>query len=237
MKRTLTLLWMVAGMTCCRFAAAGTIYGPSGLIFNPSAYVPSNKAVSLGTTTFTVTPPGAARRWLSSTLDAGVGGRGEVGLTYLHRSGGGLNSGFGGFAKYQLQKESVGKPAVAVGVDLIGGDLKTTQAYLVGSKRLTAEGNAHPFTLTLGVIGVRDRDGVRRDDADFFGGFDVRISQSLSLVTEWRSRTDGYRTHNSGVMLMYGSKKFGLAVGYVNNGSSTSHRFFIGAGYNVSTLD
>jgi len=90
--------------------------------------------------------------------------------------------------------------------------------------------------LTLGVLYARDRDGVRRNDADLFGGFDIR-AERLDLIAEWHSRTRGNRKDSSGAMLMYGTKSFGIVVGLVNNGGSDRHRFFIGAGYNVSTVD
>jgi hypothetical protein len=210
---------------------AATIYGPSGLILNPSANVPPPDTASIGITTFTIERPGIERRWVSSTADFGVGGRGEAGLTFLRRSGGEGDYGLGGFAKYQLLKENTNRPAVAVGIDLIGGELKTSQAYVVTTKQF------RPVALTLGAIYAHDRDGLRRNDADVLAGFDAKIAPRLNLVGEWRSRTEGNRTSSRGLMLAYGLKKYGIAVGFVNNGSSTRHRFFIGVGYNVSTVD
>lgn len=238
MKKTLATLWVIVVVgCCCHSATAATIYGASGLILTPSAYVPPDRAVGFGVSTFTVKPPTIERRWLSSTVDFGVGGRSELGLTYLRRTGGSTETGFGGFAKYQLQKETPDRPALSIGVDLIGGDVKTSQVYLVGTKRISPEQAKNPFTLTLGAIYAKDRDGIRRDDTDIFGGFDVKLSRHLSLITEFRSRTKGDAHNGSGVMVMYGAKRYGIGIGFVNNGRSDSHRFFIGAGYNVSTLD
>ncbi|MBI3920005.1 MAG: hypothetical protein HY318_01205 [Armatimonadetes bacterium] len=238
MKRLLHFAWLAfVAFIVCRTASAGTVYGPSGLILNPSAYVPDAGSASIGASTFTVDLPGADKRWMSSTIDFGVGGKAEAGLTYLRRSGGGSQSGFGGFGKYQFQHESASGPAIAVGIDFIGGSLKTTQGYLTATKRLSPADALNPFTLTAGVIHVQDRDGITRHDDDVFGGFNLGIAPRLNLVTEWRSRTAGNPKNGSGAMLMYGGGKYGLAVGFVNNGASQSHEFFIGAGFNVSTLD
>jgi hypothetical protein len=238
MKKTLAMLWVIVVVGCCyRFATAATIYGASGLILTPSAYVPPDRAVGFGLSTFTVKPPTIERRWLSSTVDFGVGGRSELGLTYLRRTGGTTETGFGGFAKYQLQQETSDRPALSIGVDLIGGDVKTSQVYLVGTKRVSSADAKNPLTLTLGAVYAKDRDGIRRHDTDLFGGFDVKLAPHLNLIGEFRSRTKGDSHHGSGVMVMYGAKRYGIGIGFVNNGRSESHRFFIGVGYNVSTLD
>ncbi|MCS6862986.1 MAG: hypothetical protein NZT92_22000 [Abditibacteriales bacterium] len=154
MKRTLAMSWVMVVVGCCwRFATAATIYGASGLILTPSAYVPPDRAVGFGVSTFTAKPPTIKRRWLSSTVDFGVGGRSEWGLTYLRRTGGTTETGLGGFAKYQLQKETPNRPALSIGVDLIGGDVKTSRFYL---DRL------FPLVIAKDLQDERGRDGSRR---------------------------------------------------------------------------
>ena len=208
MKRRLDFVWLtVMASIVCRTASARTLYGPSGLIMNPSAYVPDAGSASIGASTFTVDLPGADKRWVSSTIDFGVGGKGEAGLTYLRRTGGGSQSGFGGFGKYQFQHESATSPAIAVGIDYIGGNLKTSQGYLTATKRLSPADALHPFTLTAGVIHVQDRDGIARNDNDVFGGFNLGIAPRLNLVTEWRSRTAGNPKNGSGANLLFGGGK------------------------------
>jgi len=44
-----------------------------------------------------------------------------------------------------LLREAVDAPAIAIGVDLIGGDLKTSRAYLAVTKRLRAEEEGIPL--------------------------------------------------------------------------------------------
>ncbi len=219
---------------------AATIYGPSGLILNPSAHVPPEGAAGFGISTFTVEnggTPGDNSRWLSSTLDFGLGGKGEVGLTYLRVSDGSTRNGLGGFAKYQFLQESPKRPAVAVGLDLIRNDLTTTQYYVVATKRLSPPESHNPFTLTGGVMQVEDRDGRSVSDMDAFGGFDIRLAPHVGFVAEWRDRTEGNLKDSSGAMLTYAGKKYGIGAGLLNNGNSESHQFFIGVGFNVSTLD
>lgn len=244
MKRHVGLLWIIGAIawSCNHSATAGTVYGPSGLILNPSAYVPPDESFGLGVSTFKIGrgepgPGGGDPRWVSSTLDFGVGGKGEVGLTYLHASAGGSGDGIGGFAKYQFHQEDANTPAMAVGLDFIGGDLETRQAYVAASKRLSPPEAKNPFTLTAGVIRVDARDGIPTNDTDFFGGFDLKLTRRMGLVAEWRSRTEGHPKSGSGAMLTYAGQRYGIGVGAINNGLSDNHQFFIGVGFNVSTLD
>ncbi|MGH8103067.1 MAG: hypothetical protein ACREJQ_00930 [bacterium] len=230
-------LTVLIALTLGRNAEAVTIYGPSGLILNPSAYVPPANAFGFGVTTFTTKKAGAEKTWISGAADLGLGGRAEIGATFLQRTNSKTDSGFGGFAKYQFLKETPGTPAVSAGVDLIGGDLKTQQAYVVATKGLTTPLKFPSAALTAGVIYSWDRDGKTRDDADTMAGLAFGITPSLNLIGEWRSKTKGNIHDSSGVAVMYGGRNYSIAVGALNNGASDDLRFFVGAGFNVSTVD
>lgn len=236
--KTIKLTTLLFATCISSFASAATVYGPSGLILYPSAYVAPTKATGIGISTFAVKPAaGGTQQWMSTSGAVGLVGRAEVGVTYLRRSGGGTLNSFGGFGKYKLFGETVATPAVSIGADIIGGDLRTQQVYLVASKQVLPSATQHPLTLTAGGYFVDYRDGVKRSGQDIFGGAEFKLSKSLSLAGEWRSRTKFNLKDSSGAMLMWHAKRYGLGAGLVNNGNSRSHQFFIGAGFSVGSLD
>lgn len=232
-------LFFLAMFACMgSVAPAQSLYGSTGLIFSPTADVTPNGSVQVGLSTFSIRRAGVTRDWISSGVGLGLADKLEVGGVFLHRSGAGsTRSGAGIFGKYQLVSETLTTPGVAVGADLIGGNTRTTQYYLAITKGFTEPASGRTLKLSGGVIAVVDRDGTQRDGGDMFVGASYTITDKLSAVAEWRSKTRKNPHDASGIVLMYGERNFQLAVGLVNNGSSDSHRFFIGAGFNLTTVD
>jgi hypothetical protein len=231
--------FLFVAFACMALSASGqSLYGSTGLIFSPTADVAPSNSVQIGLSTFSIRRGGITRDWVSGGAGIGLMGKLEVGGVFLHRSGGGsTRTGGGVFGKYQLISETLVTPSVAVGVDLIGGDTRTTQYYLALTKSVTEPALGSTLKVSAGVIGVVDRDGTRRDGADLFAGASYAFTDRLSVVAEWRSKTRKNPHDASGIVLMYGAKNYKLAIGLVNNGSSDTHRFFIGAGYNITTVD
>lgn len=243
MRTVLVTAGFVAVMLLAPGAPAeATVYGAQGLMTVPSALVPRDGVVSVGATGFAATnrrPSGAETHWtwFAATADVGVGGRGETGVTYLHRKGGKIRDGLGLFGKVEALTETERRPAVSIGADAIHGKLRTTQAYVVATKVFNPRRAAGSTTASLGGIYAWDRDGEKVDDADFYCGLSVGLSDRVSAVAEWRQRTAGFPKAGSGVMLQYGVARYAIGVGLLNSGNSDKHGFFIGAGFNIPTLD
>lgn len=235
--RFLSLLF--AAFACAISIATGqSLYGSTGLIFSPTAEMTPNGSVQVGLSTFSIRRGGVTRDWISGGAGIGLANKLEVGGVFLHRSGGGsTRSGGGIFGKYQLVSETLITPGVAVGADLIGGDTRTTQYYLAITKGFTEPASGRTLKVSGGVIAVVDRDGTQRDGGDVFVGASYPMTGKLLAVAEWRSKTRKNPHHASGIVLMYGEKNYKLAVGLVNNGSSDRHRLFVGAGFNLTTVD
>lgn len=223
--------------------AGATVYGAQGLISVPSALVPPARTAGFGATTFDATHEDASGgehdwQWTAASLDAGIAGRAELGAIYLRRTGWGDDpDGVGGFGKAQLVVESERVPAISLGADAVSGDLETSQLYVVGTKRFLAARTTGSITATAGGIYAWKRDGHDTDDADVYCGLQLGLAPHLSLVGEWRERTDGFPEDGIGGMLMLGAARYAIGVGVLNTGNSSKPGFFIGAGFNVSTFD
>lgn len=235
--RFLSLL--LAAFACAISIAPGqSLYGSTGLIFSPTADVTPNGSTQVGLSTFSIRRGGVTRDWFSGGIAVGLMNKLEVGGVFLNRSGAGSNrTGAGVFGKYQLVSETLVTPGVAVGADLIGGNTRTTQYYLAITKGFTEPASGRTLKVSGGVIAVVDRDGTQRDGGDLFLGASFPITGKLLAVAEWRSKTRKNPRDASGIVLMYGEKNYKLAVGLVNNGSSDTHRLFVGAGFNLTTVD
>ncbi|MEW6752453.1 MAG: hypothetical protein AB1505_15925 [Candidatus Latescibacterota bacterium] len=231
--RALTLV-----LAACTSGRAGTLYGPSGLILNPTAEVAQPLSVSVGASTFEGERPTRHLRWASVTAAFGLGHGAEVGATYLRLSGTRDGDGGGVFAKYQIVPASLLTPAVAVGGGLIGGQqVRTRDAYLVATKAVRPLGGLGPLRLSGGAAYSWYRDGSRRRDWDAMAGLSLPLAGGLSLAGEWRSRTKGHPEDQSGAMLIYSGRGYGIGAGVLHNGWGDAHESFIGVGFNVSTLD
>lgn len=219
-------------------ASGQSLYGSTGLVFSPTADVTPYRSVQVGLSTFDIKRGNITRHWWSGGVAVGLAERLEVGGVFLHQTGTGrTRSSAGGFAKYQLQSETLMTPSLAVGADMIGGDIRTSQYYLVATKGIAEPVSGRAVKLTGGIMHVRDRDGTRRDSADAFAGLSYPISDQLTLVGEWRSKTKNNRRDSTGIVLMYGQANYKVAIGWVNSGTSDRHRLFIGAGFNLSSVD
>jgi hypothetical protein len=170
-----------------------TIYGPSGLVLNPTADV-----APVGMTEGSVmwfnqdnTPNGGMDvDWLTLNAVGGTKRNTEFSIGYarLDVAGGADNDGLTAGLKVQVAQESERLPAIAAGFSFFdAGQLyERTAVYLCASKDLAQrqEGN----------IGLRGTAGIRWADADYgldsdsdivpFVGVEALIAPKLSLVVE-----------------------------------------------------
>jgi hypothetical protein len=228
-------------------ARGGGVYGPSGLFLHPTGYLPPDRRPTWGATYFTqtrATPTGETTvDWVPVFVDQRLGERVEGGLVYLHQRAlsQSLES-YGGFAKYQLSAEQPRRPALAVAVDYMSGDLRTASAYLVASKQFgTGE---RPIRAHVGYVVTRRSDlqgpagRFHETDNAPFAGIELFLTPELRLVGEIEAKMEFYTEAPMSIGLMWSpSPNVGLGIGWLNTGRSTESRFFIGVGYKIKSLD
>jgi hypothetical protein len=234
-------VWTI-GVAILIFAGSGSaqsIYGPGGLLLNPTADLPP---VGQLTPAVLVLPQesdaiGGWRTWTSVILDYGLAERWEVGAIYLDASGfpEGRDGSIGAFGKYQILPGSQRSPAVAVGAGfLTGGDLNGQTLFLAARQELSRPGSAHPLRLHAGVFYADELNGTERDDLVPYVGLEYGLSRTMRLFGEWRSemRGDIEPVAAVGVLLRPGDR-YHVALALANNGRSDGLRFSIGVGYTI----
>lgn len=232
----------------CGFAAtaapAQSIYGPGGLLLNPTALVPPADHL---TPAVLVLPQqlsgGGHQAWTSYDLDYGATRNLEVGATYLTRqTGGGSGGSAGGYFKYQLLHEARSGFALAVGANYLGGGNSDAQTDFVAlEKSLTPSASAHPVHLHLGATYFEKLDGVTHRRAEPFAGLDFRLVRKVTLFGEARAalpavngNTDGSFPARAFGLIWQPGRDYKVVLGFANNGwnQGTPH-FGIGVGYSI----
>jgi hypothetical protein len=219
-----------------------SIYGPGGLLLNPTADVPLPGRL---TPSVLVIPQdssrlGGLRTTTSVAVDYGLAPRWEVGAIYLTISGAGAagrSPSFGGFAKYQLLPGSERTPAVAIGGSVLtGGDVNAQTAFLAVRQNLTRPGSAHPLRLHAGAFYANELVGVNRDKIVPYVGLEYAASRTVSVFGEWRSELphDLKSAYAVGV-LVKPTENYRILLGFANNGLSQSARFSFGVGFTINT--
>jgi hypothetical protein len=239
---------ILAGLLLAPNAAyCGGVYGPSGLFLHPTGYLPPDRRPTWGVTYFTQTRETATGKltidWVPVFVDQRLSDRFEGGLVFLHQraSSQSLES-YGGFAKYQLASEEDRRPALAVAVDYLSGDLRTASAYVVASKQFGA--GDRPIRTHVGYAVTRrsDLQGPtgrfhETDDAPY-AGLEIFLTPKLRLVGEIEAKMEFYTEAPMSIGLMWSpSRNVGLGIGWLNTGRSSESRFFIGVGYKIKSVD
>jgi hypothetical protein len=223
-------------------ASGQSIYGPGGLLLNPTADVPRQGRL---TPSVLVIPQdssrlGGLRTTTSAALDYGPAPRWEVGAIYLTISGAGAagrSPSYGGFAKYQILPGSERTPAVAVGGSVLtGGNVNAQTAFLAVRQNLTRPGSAHPLRLHLGAFYANELVGVDRDKIVPYAGLEFAATRTVSAFAEWRSKLprDLKSAYAVGVVLKP-TESYRILLAYANNGLSQSPKFSIGVGFTINT--
>jgi hypothetical protein len=244
----LSLAILLIGLLLAPDAArGGGIYGPSGLFLHPTGYLLPGRRPLWGVTYFTQRGAiGAGREtvtWVPVFVDQRLGKRWEGGLVFLHqRASGQDRTSYGGFAKYQLGAEQRRRPAIALAVDDLSGDLRSASGYLIASKQLVPGPRA--IRAHLGYVVTRRDDltgpmgRFHQTDSAPFAGIELFFSPTLELVGEIEARMRFYeRAPMSVGLTWHPSRRIGLGIGWLNTGRSTTPRFFIGIGYKTTSVD
>ncbi len=200
---TIVVTVIVGYIATCRSAFAhSTIFGSTGLIYNPTAQVMPMGRFSLHGSYLREEPSGQSQRGINLSGAVGIAPRLEFsyGLVDAQIRGGGARidtSGGSAGLKYVWREETEISPAVAVGVQHVN-ILKDSTVYVVVSKNLTPKP-------TEG-LGVRGHFGVRLDRIDatrsvtgddesqitFYGGVEVNLSSRVKFMGEANTRHDGF---------------------------------------------
>lgn len=219
-------------------AAAQSLYGPGGLFLHPTASLPPKGRLTPGLLLLPQHNPeaGSTRTWISGSVDYGLTDDFELGATVVKVAGWDRDPSAGGYFKYRLMRESLTRPAVAVGyTHLDGGHVDTRIAFLalrkqfgIGSRRLLV---AH-----LGVQYADIVDGISRNQFQPYAGLELGITSRVSFIVEARPRLEhDFGTPLALTLAYRPSENWRLAITWANNGLSDEPRFGFGAGLTLGS--
>lgn len=230
-------------------AHAQSIYGPGGLLLNPTAdFAPKGNISPAALWIPTKDPGGATRSLYSIGANYAATDKLEVGVSYLKLAPGGSkpDGSFGGFAKYKLATGRGGwSPDIAAGAGfLAGGDLDARTAFLAARFTPLPTETKHPFHLHAGVLYADRLYGGKRDDAALYVGADVALTPQLAAFAEYRQKL-GLESGSGGEpdrhapnaigLIFKPAEDYKLVVAYANNGPSTDNRLAIGVGFTLGS--
>ena len=195
--RTVVVTVVLCFLTFCHRAFAGpTIFGSTGLVYNPTARIAPQGQLNLQASYLRERPPGIEARGLNLSGAVGLASRLELSVGAIDgRIRGTTNldtSGVGGGLKYLLREESGSSPAIAVGVQHVNV-LKMDTAYLVLSKKLNPKENAdwHLGIRFDKMDAARSVTGNDESEITFYAGVDAAISPRLRFLGELNTRHAG----------------------------------------------
>lgn len=222
----LRTLGILAFLSCLCVAQAQTLYGPGGLIINPTAYSNPAGYFEINSSIFNRQVSGSTISLYPISATYAFTGRMEAGALYVGQLTGSRHDDLGGlYIKDAFLSESKGRPAFAlIGTSLTGAGTTSTLT-LMGSKEITPGWHLH-----LGARYV-NYSFDSRADGNLIAGTDFMVAKRLRFIAEADSRLYIYQ---------FGSEAFGLqymgpvvvTVGLVNQ-ASNRYAFFFGVGYPV----
>lgn len=228
--------------------AAQSVYGPGGLLLNPTASFPQKGQITPAILVIpTDRPAGDKRTWVSYSLGYGLSEKWEVAATYLkvNPSGGPTFGGAGSAgasAKYRLLEGKPGeRPDVAIGGGFLsGGDSDASLGYVAARFSPQREETRNRAYLHAGLMYAGELNGYRRNDWAVYGGADVEITPKLTLFGEIRSEMDAETDAASDLhppsaigVVWRPTRGLKLVVAWANNGTSTQHNASVGIGYGI----
>jgi len=185
--------------------AEPTVFGPTGLIVNPTADItPQDHAwIALN---FLDNDDNSL--WTANIVGS-VSEEFEVGVGAVHPDDG--DDGISFFLKWLFMPESENVPGAAAGVtvtDVAGNN--STMYYVVGSKFFYLSGEASENASVHGGISYITGDG--DDEFEFFGGVDVELVENLIAIAEYNSDDNSvYEGFTYGVRYYFGPQFTGQA--------------------------
>lgn len=244
MKAILSL----CGLVCLALPAAASIYGPGGLLLNPTADMPPKGEITPSALAIQQDGQGvpANRRTLASYgLTYGLSDNIEVGITHTRLNPTNApkpDPSNGASLKWRLRQGRVdGCPDVVVGGNFLGGgDLDAKVGFLAtrfSTSEIGSKGNSH---LHLGLMYIDELYEIKRHKLVPFAGFDIPLAKKLRAFAEISTRADAT---GGGVGDVRAPHAYGLIwqplghlkifAGMANNGQNFTARPSIGIGYTV----
>lgn len=227
-------------------AKAQSIYGPGGLLLNPTADFAPKGHVSPAVLWIPRQQPNGDKQGLYSvSANYAVSNRFELGATYLKAAPTGAwgRASAGGSVKYKLVASGAGwKPDVAVGASVLGGgDLGARTAFLAA--RFTPfPRSKYPLHLHTGVLYADKLYGFTRHDAALYAGVDISLTPNLIAFAEYRQKMkaeDGgnpdIKAPNAVGVVLMPSDDYKVVLAYANNGQSTDNKLAIGVGFTLGS--
>jgi len=186
-------------------AAEPTIFGPTGLLVNPTADITATEHAWIAlnfldndnNSIWTANVTGA----ISEEFEIGVGAvhpdEGDDGITF--------------FLKWLFWPETEKYPGAAAGLTVTdAAGENTTMYYVVASKFFYLADNASENASVHGGISLLSGDN--DDELEFFGGVDVEIYEDLIAIAEYNSDEDSfYEGLSYGVRYYFGPQLTGQA--------------------------
>ena len=200
-------------------APAQTLYGPGGLIINPTAYTDKAGFMEVNASFFDRQPSGSpTMAFYPLSVTYAFTDKFELGALYVDEriDSSSFNRG-GFFFKQGVATESARRPAVALVGTMLTGQGTSSTLTLIGSKTLASGTRLH-----LGARGI-DNSFDNRLDGNLIAGADFGIARHFRFIMEGDSRLRQYKV---------GSPAMTLTVGAIDQASGR-YSFFFGAGYPV----
>ncbi|MCS6862262.1 MAG: TonB-dependent receptor [Abditibacteriales bacterium] len=224
--------------------AHNTVFGPTGLILNPTAGVIGRGQYSTQLAYYREEPTSFELRAWSLNVATGITDRLELAVgvqdAKVDLTPGGTffdMTGISGGLKYQVQAESGNSPAMALGV-VMSNVAKQAGVYAVWSKSLVSKGSGQN-----GENDWRVHAGVRYDDVDarrsvtgsdetkvtVFGGIEAPIANRWHFMGEFNSRHKALSTTPFSASLHYrASENTQIFAGIGRIGFSSDTGWFVG---------
>lgn len=215
-------------------AGAQSTYGPTGLFVHPTAFVGPANRFHLYASWFSQDTAKGRMDWLPVSLSYGLSDRAEVGGLYVHNSGPAASEKEhgGGYAKYQLVRDTATRPAFSIVATNLHGEPLETSVVGVLSHAVAANGR----TVFTGHLGLKyGRSGMPPTGQDDMGGFiglEIPVARNLVLAGDVGSRLSFESSVPHGYGLIWtGPREASVRIGFINIGSGGPDAFFIGVGY------
>jgi hypothetical protein len=230
-------------------ASAQSIYGPGGLLLNPTAdFAPKGNLSPAALWIPSKDPAGGNKNLYSLGANYAATDKLEVGATYLKLAPGGdkPDGSFGGSVKYKLLQGGgpcTWRPDIAVGASILGGgDLDARTAFVAARFTPLPDYTGHPVHLHAGALYANKLYGGKRNDTALYVGADVGLTPNLAAFAEYRQKLKLEGTGDpdvhapNAIGLVYKpSDYYKLVVAYANNGQSTGNRLAIGVGFTLGS--
>ena len=226
--RRLQLFSIMLLVSLATLAHPQTLYGPGGLIINPTAYTDRAGLMEVNASFFDRQPAGSPTlAFYPLSVTYAFTDRFELGALYVGERVNSSSFDRGGFFfKQGVATEGSKRPAVALVGTMLTGQGTSSTLTLIGSKTLPSGTRLH-----LGARGI-DNSFSNRLDGNLIAGADFGIAPKFRFIAEGDTRLRQYKVGSSAFGIQYAAPAMTLTIGAIDQASGR-YSFFFGAGYPV----